>query len=99
MAKLNKLQQASAEDVRSYEQQLQTLRAERDSVQTAAKSCQEQLYTLQAAAAATDAMASSPSGVVDGSCSIGVDALREYIMCALCQQPMLDAVVCRYAAG
>ena len=29
------------------------------------------------------------------SSSIGVDALREYLMCSLCQKPMVDAVVCR----
>lgn len=33
------------------------------------------------------------------SSSIGVDALREYLMCSLCQKPMVDAVVCRCSHG
>jgi hypothetical protein len=53
-----------------------------------------------AAAAGVALTASSPppaslSALAEGSCSIGADALRELLMCALCQQPMLDAVVCR----
>lgn len=107
--KMNHLLQTSAEDSRSYKAHIQRLQGELRHTKEALSSCQEQLTTLQreattASTTTAKAVVSCPfstetSGstlvVADGSSSIGVDALREYITCALCQQPMLDAVVCR----
>jgi len=105
--KMNALLKTSAEESQSFRTQIKKLRGNIAQDQDTIKSYQRQVTSLKTAAEAAAAQSiiatSVPSlstGVAENSvCSIGVDALREYIMCALCQQPMLDAVVCRCSHG
>jgi chromosome segregation ATPase len=101
--KMNALLKNSADDVQTFRTQLQNLRDRSVKDQEQIRSYQAQVASLQASlesatvlSVANAKLVSNSDDKQNGVCSIGVDALREYIMCALCQQPMLDAVVCRY---
>ena len=94
--KMNSLVKSSADDSKAYKDQIRKLHSQHTQDKKIIESLKNELHALRNAECQKTPEEMSPSLPENGTCSIGVDALLEYVTCALCQQPMLDAVVCRY---